>query len=157
MSNSLRLSDHYADVIMIEMASQITSLAIVYSIVYSDADQRNNQSSASLAFVRGSHRGPVNSPHKWPVTRKMFPFEDVIMMHICIKVSARQGSMQFCPTKISLGPHFMSPRGPKTLLYSKSQCHYNMKGLRFGLVGPISRIVWGPRGPRWLAETLMHQ
>ena len=64
---------------MIEMASQITSLAIVYSIVYSDADQRKHQSSASLAFVRRIHRGPVNSPHKWPVTRKMFPFADVIM------------------------------------------------------------------------------
>ena len=61
------------------MASQITSLAIVYSIVYSDADQRKHQSSASLAFVRGNHRGPVNSPHKWPVTRKMFPSDDVIM------------------------------------------------------------------------------
>ena len=32
------------------------------------------QSSASLAFVRGIHRGPVNSPHKWPVTRKCFHF-----------------------------------------------------------------------------------
>ena len=73
---------HYADVIMIEMASQITSLAIVYSIVYSDADQRKHQSSASLAFVRRIHRGPVNSPHKWPVTRKMFPFDDVIMPYL---------------------------------------------------------------------------
>ena len=61
------------------MASQITSLALVYSTVYSDADQRKHQSSASLAFVRRIHRGPVNSPHKWPVTRKMFPFDDVIM------------------------------------------------------------------------------
>ena len=61
------------------MASQITSLSIVYSTVYSDADQRKHQSSASLAFVRGIHRGPVNSPHKWPVTQKMFPFDDVIM------------------------------------------------------------------------------
>ena len=33
----------------------------------------------SLAFLWGIHRGPVNSPHKWPVTRKMFPFDDVIM------------------------------------------------------------------------------
>ena len=62
------------------IASQIPSLTIVYSIVYSDADQRKHQSSASLAFVRGIHRGPVNSPHKWPVTRKMFPFDDVIMV-----------------------------------------------------------------------------
>ena len=64
---------------MSEIASQITSLTIVYSIVYSDADQRKYQSSASLAFVRGIQRGPVNSPHKWPVTRKMFPFDDIIM------------------------------------------------------------------------------
>ena len=61
-------------------ASQITSLTIVYSTVYSDADQRKHQSAASLAFVRGIHRGPVNSPHKGPVTRKMFPFDDVIMV-----------------------------------------------------------------------------
>ena len=61
------------------IASQITSLTIVYSADYSDADQRKHQSSASLAFVRGSHRGPVNSPHKWPLTRKMFPFDNVIM------------------------------------------------------------------------------
>ena len=42
---------------------------------------RKHQSSASLAFVRGIHRGPVNSPHKWPVTRKMFPLDDVIMVY----------------------------------------------------------------------------
>ena len=61
------------------MASQITSLTIVYSTVYSGTDQRKHQSSASLAFVWRIHRWPVNSPHKWPVTRKMFPFDDVIM------------------------------------------------------------------------------
>ena len=70
---------HYDGVIMSRIASQITSLTIVYWIVYSDADQRKHQSSASLAFVRGIHRGQVNSSHKWPVTRKMFPFDDVIM------------------------------------------------------------------------------
>ena len=70
---------HYCDVIMGVVASQIISLAIVYSPVYSDADQRKYQSSASLAFVREIHRGPVNSPHNWPVTRKMFPFDDFIM------------------------------------------------------------------------------
>ena len=67
------------------IASQNTSLTIVYSIIYSDADQRKHQSSASLAFVRGIHRGPVNSPHKWPVMRKMFPFDDVIMLLNFIK------------------------------------------------------------------------
>ena len=71
---------HYNDVIMGAIASQITSLTIIHSIVYSDADQRKHQSSTSLAFVRRIHRGPVKSPHKWPVTRKMFPFDDVIML-----------------------------------------------------------------------------
>ena len=64
---------------MSPMASQITSLGIVYSTVYSGSDQRKHQSSASLAFVQRIHRGPVNSPQKWPVTRKMFSFDDVIM------------------------------------------------------------------------------
>ena len=71
---------HYNDVTMSKIASQIISLTIVYSTVYSDPDQTKHQSSASLAFVRGIHRGPVISPHKWPVTQKMFPFDDVIMM-----------------------------------------------------------------------------
>ena len=43
---------------------------------------RKHQSSASLAFVRGNHRRPVNSPHIWPVTRKVFPFDDVIMIYL---------------------------------------------------------------------------
>ena len=70
---------HYDDVTMSAIASQITSLTIVYSTVYPGADQSKHQSFTSLAFVWGIHRGPVNSPHKWPVTRKMFPFDDVIM------------------------------------------------------------------------------
>ena len=61
------------------MASLITSLVSVYSTVYSGVDQRKHHISASLAFVRGIHRGPVNSPHKWPVTRQLFPFDDFIM------------------------------------------------------------------------------
>ena len=71
--------EYYNDVLMTAMASQITSLAIVYSTVYSGADQWKHQSSASLVFVRGIHRWPVNSHHKGPVTRKMFPFDDVII------------------------------------------------------------------------------
>ena len=71
--------DHYDDVTMSLMASQITSLTSVYSTVYLGADQRKHQSSAPLAFVWGIHRGPVNSTHKWSVTRKKFPFDDVIM------------------------------------------------------------------------------
>ena len=64
---------------MSAMASQITSLPIVYSTVYSGEDQRKHQSPVSLAFVRGIHRWLVNSPHKGPVTRKLFPFDDVII------------------------------------------------------------------------------
>ena len=79
MMTSLVLLCHYNDVIMGTIASQVTSNAIVYSTVCSDADQRKHQSSVSLAFVRGIHRKPVNSPHKWPVTREMFPFHDIIM------------------------------------------------------------------------------
>ena len=62
------------------MASQITSLATVYSTVYLGGDQRKHQSSASLTFVRGIHWWPVNSKQTWPVTQKIFRFEDVIMV-----------------------------------------------------------------------------
>ena len=85
-------SIHYDDVIMTMLASQITSLTVVYSIVYSGVNQRKHQSSASLAFVREIHRGPVNFPHKWPVTRKMFPFDDVIMIYhhdICVQTGRK--------------------------------------------------------------------
>ena len=74
-----RWSNHYSDIIMGTMMSQITSLTIVYSTIYSGADQRKHQSSASLAFVQGIHRWPVNSLLKWPVMGKIFPFDDVIM------------------------------------------------------------------------------
>ena len=72
-------TSHYSDVIMSTITSQITGLSIVYSTICSGPDQRKHQSSASLAFVGGFHRWPVNSPHKGPVTRTMFPFDDVIM------------------------------------------------------------------------------
>ena len=65
-------STHCSDVIMGSMASQITSLTIVYPTVYSGADQRKHQSSALLAFVWEIHR--------WPVKRKMCPFDEVIMI-----------------------------------------------------------------------------
>ena len=76
-----QIQEHYGDVIMGTIASQITSLVIVFSTVYLDTVQRKHQSSASLAFVWGIHRWPVNSPQKWPVTRKMSPFDDVIMKY----------------------------------------------------------------------------
>ena len=81
MGRNMSQALHYDDVIMKWIASQLTSLTIVYSTVHSGAGQRKHQSSASLAFVWEIHRRPVNFPHKWPVTRKMFPFDDVIMDH----------------------------------------------------------------------------
>ena len=104
------------------MASQITSLTNVYSTVYSGADQREYQSSAPLAFVRGIHRGPVNSPHKWQVSLRLFPFDDVIIsakpldnwtimydnntslstnFHISLALSGPYFSMQVCHSTIT--------------------------------------------------------
>ena len=73
---------HDGDVIMSAMASQITSLTIVYLTIYAGTDQRKYQSSASLAFVRRIHRWPVDSLHNGPVTQKMFPFDGVFRLRI---------------------------------------------------------------------------
>ena len=66
---------------MSAIASQITRISIVCSTVYSGADQREHQSHASLAFVSGIHWWPVDSPHKRPVTQKMFPFDYVPVLY----------------------------------------------------------------------------
>ena len=60
------------------MASQITGISIVCSTVGSGTNQRKHQNSASLAFVREIHQWLVNSPHKGPVMRNMFPFDDIM-------------------------------------------------------------------------------
>ena len=65
--------------IMSGMVSQITGVMSVYWTVCSGADQRKYQSSMSLAFAREIHQWPLNSPHQGSVTRKMFPFDEVIM------------------------------------------------------------------------------
>ena len=85
---------------MSSMPSQITSITIVYSNVYSGTDKKNHQSSAALAFafVRGIHRWPVNSPHKGPVTRKIFPFGDVIMSQTRLHPSLLFIPTSFCKT-----------------------------------------------------------
>ena len=59
---------HYSDIAMIAMASQMTGISAVCLAICSSAHQEKHQSSTSLAFVQGIHRGPVNSLHKWPVT-----------------------------------------------------------------------------------------
>ena len=71
---------NYSDVIMSAITSQITGVSIVCWAVCSGADRRNSK--ASLAYVRGIHRWPVDSPHKGSVIRRMSSFDDVIMASI---------------------------------------------------------------------------
>ena len=93
---------HYSDVILGAMASQINSLTILYSTVYLGLNQRKYHSSASLAFVRGILRCPGNSPHKWPVTRKMFGFDDVIMGQIyLVLLHWHRDSHKITPTPVT--------------------------------------------------------
>ena len=73
------LSAFYSDVIMGTLVSQVTSLTIVYSTVYSGAE---TSKLCVTGILQGIHRSPVNSMHKWPVTRKMFPFDGVIMARL---------------------------------------------------------------------------
>ena len=68
------ITPHYGDVTMSAMVFQITGISIVCSTIFWDADQRQHQSSASLAFVRNIHRLPVDSHYKGPLTRKIFAF-----------------------------------------------------------------------------------
>ena len=77
---------HYSDFIMRAMDSQISSQTIVYSTVYSGTDQWKCQRSASPAFV-GEFTGDRWIPRTWPVTRKMFLSDDVIM-HILFLASS---------------------------------------------------------------------
>ena len=83
-----KFSSHYGDIIMGVMASQITSVTIVYSIVYSGADKKKTLKLHVTGFCEGNDRLPVNSPHKGPVTRKMFPFDDVIMKQLKLRHAA---------------------------------------------------------------------
>ena len=123
-STQWRTKIHYNDVIISAMASQITSLTIVYSIVYSGADQRKHESSASLAFVRVIHRGPVNSPHKWPVMLKMFPFDDVIRTQISWKMI----STSSCQLDSGPGCCFLLPTILYLRLVAPSRAHFPNMG-----------------------------
>ena len=86
---------HYSDVIMTAMTSQITSLTVVHSIVYSDADQRKHQSSALLAFVWGIHRWPVNSPHKGSVNVPIWWRHYMIGQRQLKHVKLKHGNVNF--------------------------------------------------------------
>ena len=127
-----------------EIASQIISLTIVYSTVYSDADQRKHQSFASLAFVRRIHRGPVNSPHKWPVTRKMFPFDDVIMGN-----TSNQSI-----TRNNISPVVYSVSCVQGAKHVSCKSMHNMAILSSQICIWTSHIICTPTG---LYETCMHR
>ena len=103
------LLKHYNDVIMGAIASQITSLTIVYSSVYSGAGQSKHQIPRDWPLW-GIHRGPVNSPHKWPVTRKMFPFDDVIMDNLYYTFNVTDPSTSVSKPTLTSG--LMSPSVP---------------------------------------------
>ena len=79
-TNILHICLHYNGVIMPAIASQITSLTIVYSTVYPRHRSKKISKLRATGLCARNHWWPVNSPHKGPVTRKMFPFDDVIMM-----------------------------------------------------------------------------
>ena len=119
---------------MTTMASQITSPKAVYSIFYSGADQRKHQSSASLAFVLGNSPGPVNSAHKGPVTRKMFPFDDVIMMF-------GQNEMDAMSDRVFARFEFKISEG-----CPDSKISWGQHGAHLGSVGPSWAPCW-PHGP----------
>ena len=88
-----------SDVIMGAMVSQITSLTTVYSTVYSGAENIKAPRHWPLCGP-WIHRGPVNAPYKWPVTRKMFPLDDVIMttqiLSSCLYVELQQLIQNIC-------------------------------------------------------------
>ena len=117
---------------MTTMASQITSVSIVCTTVWSGADKRKHQSSASLAFVRGIHRWSMNSPHKGPVTWTMFPFDDDIMYYILASslygkafITVYRGT-QMLATCLSLNHNFVCSAAKYTLhrYWYMSMCVY---------------------------------
>ena len=93
---------HYCDVIMGVRWHLKSPASQLFTQPFVQAQIKKNQSSASLAFVRGIHQWPVNSPYKWPVTRKMFPSDDIIMRHTFWRPKDR-----FSPSKNLTQPPYM--------------------------------------------------
>ena len=107
--------------IIMGMASQITSPTNFYSTVYSGADRRKHQSLAPMAFVREIHRWPMNLTHKWPVTWIMLPVDDVIM----VRLSSLSKVLIICtlishPRETLLPMHIVTWRSLIVVLFSKS-------------------------------------
>ena len=151
------LSNHYIDVMMTTMASQITSLTVVYSTVYSDADHRKHQSSASLAFVRGIHRDRWIPRRKGQLHGKCFH----LMTSSCITIRAgtflHMGSIRWYPTLVgrmqhgySLWIRWLHHLGIAQGLYSLScktsyrQISWNLEATRLGVI--IITALWNLTG-----------
>ena len=94
---------HYIDVIMTTIASQITSLTVVNSTVYSDADERKHQSSASLAFVWGIHRDRWISRTKGQLRGKCFH----LMTSSCNEKSTLVKVMAWCQDSLFMYGDFL--------------------------------------------------
>ena len=131
---------HYSDVIMGAVASQITFLTIVVSTIYSDADQRKHQSSASLAFAREIHRGPLNCPNKWPVMRKMFPFD---WRHHVNSINHRGSAKAICKCGFvfRLRQDMYSLRRLITRSHKKSWWCEGSEGLKISYIFTICRML----------------
>ena len=109
---------HYIDAIMTTMASQITSLAVVYWIVIYAYIKKKISKLRVTGLCAGNSPGPVNSPHKGPVTQKMFPFDDVIIY------------APFWPPLGSLilgsnAPRVASSQRKYNILHAKPQIHHH--------------------------------
>ena len=124
---------HYSD-IMCAIAYQSTSLIILYSTIYSGADKRKHQSSASLAIVGGIHRWPVNSPHKWPATRKMFPSDNVIMHIVTALALGKSFNSNDCPDALNNMATFMESYAFHRFLPNSKYLSYRILMQWIGLI-----------------------
>ena len=124
---------------------------------FSGAHKKNHQSPVSLAFVRGIHRWPVDSPHKGPVTRKMFSFDALIMeaahkpamMFRCIVIipapsSSGEGNVVervIDSDMVLLMGSFLRKLRPPWCVFSKNRAFmYNIWG------GIYQRLIWSTHG-----------
>ena len=110
LKSHMKRSIHYNDAIMGRWRLKSPAGPVFTHPFIRAQTKEKHQSSALLAFVWGIHPGPANSPHKWPVTRKMFPFDDVIMnisekVALVLMTSAMTSQRDFkhCPLYPCLG------------------------------------------------------
>ena len=147
------ISTHYIDVIMTTMTSQITSLTVVYSTVYSDADQKKTQSSASLAFVWGIHRDRWIPRTKGQLRRKCF--------HL-MTWSWRVVWLQGCPVVCDTQPNLSQEPANRSQGSGSSLCKRRTQHCcRLAIMGnpnrsPSESMFWSTRALNELIVTVMY-